>query len=162
MAAYASKDLDIVELKSQAQQEWEARDRLAAPNLALMTRADIHGSRTEQQLGRETLVSTQAGLMEATGASTLSDESRQLLLLSVSTLFTVSILGNVLGYVVFNPLFSLTRVRSLFLRLLYYLLAGFTRSSTIKPPRGQGYQVASGEPFSTYYHDGWYGGQWPS
>ena len=91
MAAYASKDLDIVELKSQAQQEWEARDRQAAPDLAVMICADIHGTRTEQQLGRETLVSTQACLMEATGASTLSDESRQLLLLSVSTLFTVSI-----------------------------------------------------------------------
>ena len=69
MAAYASKDLVIVELKSQAQQEWEARDCQAAPNLSLMTLADIHGTRTEQQLGKETLVSTQAGLMGATGAS---------------------------------------------------------------------------------------------
>ena len=114
MAAYASKDLDIVELKSQAQQEWEARDHQAAPDLALMTHADIHGTRMEQQLGRETLVSTQAGLMEATGASTLSDESCQLLLLRVSTLLLYPS-GNFLGYVVFNPLFSPTGVRSLFL-----------------------------------------------
>ena len=155
MAAYASKDLDIAELKSQAQQEWEARDRQAAPDLALMTRADIHGSRTEQQLERETLVSTQAGLMEATGASTLSDESRQLLLLSVSTLLLYPS-GNVLGYVVSNHLSSPTRVRSLLLWLLYYLLIGSTRSSTIQPPQGQGYQVASGKSFSTYYHDGWH------
>ena len=160
MAAYASKDLDIAELKSQAQQEWEARDRQAAPDLALMTRADIHRSRTEQQLGRETLVSTQASLMEATGASTLSDGSRQLLLLSVSTLLLYPS-GNVLGYVVSNPLSSPTRVCSLLLWLLYYLLIGSTRSAIIQPPRGQGYQVASGKSFLTYYYDGWHGGQWP-
>ena len=58
-----------------------------------MTRADIHGTRTEQRLGRETLVSTQASLMEATGTSTLSDKSRHLLLLSVSTPFYYIPLG---------------------------------------------------------------------
>ena len=102
MAAYASKDLDIVELKSEAQKQWEERDFKAAPDLALMTRADIHGARSEQQLGRETLIATQSDLQEATGMTTLSDESRQLLLLSVSF-----------------PDIILVRVRSRVCRLLF-------------------------------------------
>ena len=68
----------------------------ASPDLGLMTKADIHGSKTEQGLGRETLVDTQASLLEATGASTLTDESRQYLLLSVSV-------RNVLEYVSPQP-----------------------------------------------------------
>ena len=102
MAAYASKDLDIVELKSEAQKQWEERDFKVAPDLALMTRADIHGARSEQQLGRETLIATQSDSQEATGMTTLSDESRQLLLLSVS-----------------SPDIILVRVRSRVCRLLF-------------------------------------------
>ena len=97
MAAYASKDLEIEELKTEAQRQWEERDMKASPDLGLMTKADIHGSKTEQGLGRETLVDTQASLLEATGASTLTDESRQYLLLSVSV-------GNVLEYAFFSHL----------------------------------------------------------
>ena len=85
MAAYSSKDLDIIELKLEAQKQWEERDFKAAPDLGFMTCADIHGARSEQQLGRETLIATQSDLQEATGMTTLSDESRQLLLLSVSS-----------------------------------------------------------------------------
>ena len=43
-----SKDLEIEELKMAAQKEWEELGREAAPNLALMTVADIHGKKTEQ------------------------------------------------------------------------------------------------------------------
>ena len=79
-----SKDSDISELKVEAQKEWEARGREAVPDLVLLTEADIHGTRSEQELGRDTLLTTQAELMKATGESTLSDDSRQHLLLSVS------------------------------------------------------------------------------
>ena len=85
MRAYFSKDLDIAELKSSAQKEWEERDHEAEPDLALLTQADIHGNRSEQSLGRDTLVTTQGDLLKMTGETTLSEESRQLLLLSVSS-----------------------------------------------------------------------------
>ena len=84
MKAYMSKDLEIEELKTAAQKEWEERGREAAPDLALMTAADIHGKKTEQQLGKATLLATQASLLKATGDIAISDDSRQHLLMSVS------------------------------------------------------------------------------
>ena len=85
MKAYFSKDLDIAELKSSAQKEWEERGHKAEPDLALLTQVDIHGNRSEQGLGRDTLVTTQGDLLKMTGETNLSEESRQLLLLSVSS-----------------------------------------------------------------------------
>ena len=84
MRAYFSKDLDIAELKSLAQHQWEERGHEAEPDLTLLTQANIHGEKSEQGLERDTLVTTEADLIKATGETTLSDESRQLLLLSVS------------------------------------------------------------------------------
>ena len=78
-----SKDLEVEDLKWQAQKEWEERGHEAGPDLALLTRADINGGKSEQWVGKETLLATQASLVEATGDTTLSEESRQLLLLSV-------------------------------------------------------------------------------
>ena len=82
-----SKDLEIEELKTAAQKEWEERGREAAPDLALMTAADIHGEKTEQRLGKDTLLATQASLLKATGDIAISDDSRQHLLMSVSFFF---------------------------------------------------------------------------
>ena len=84
MKAYLSKDMDIAELKTAAQKEWEERGKDAEPDLALMTQADIHGERSEQQLGRETLAVSQEALMRATGDTTLTEDTRQILMLSVS------------------------------------------------------------------------------
>ena len=72
MKAYLSKDLDIIELKTAAQKEWEERGREAEPDLALLTQADVHGEKSEQQLGRETLTTTQESLMRVTGDTTLT------------------------------------------------------------------------------------------
>ena len=116
MRAYFSKDLDIAELKSSAQKEWEERGHEAEPDLALLTQADIHGDRSEQGLGRDTLVTTQGDLLKMTGETTLSEESRQLLLLSVS-FFTRerSREGSVLFLTrAFSSTFSNTHLMSLF------------------------------------------------
>ena len=69
-----SKDLEIEELKSVAQKESEEHAREAAPDLALMTAADIHGEKTQQRLGKDTLLATQASLLKATGDITISDD----------------------------------------------------------------------------------------
>ena len=84
MKTYMSKDLEIEELKLVVQKEWEEHGREAAPDLAPMTMADIHGEKTEQQLGRDTLLATQASLLKATGDIAISDDSQQHLLMSVS------------------------------------------------------------------------------
>ena len=86
MRAYLSKDMDITELKTAAQKEWEDRGKDAEPDLALM-QADIHGERSEQQLGRETLTVSQEALMRATGDTTLTEDTRQILMPSVSNSF---------------------------------------------------------------------------
>ena len=82
--AYTRHDLDLQELISGAQKQWEERDKTPAPDLALMTKADIHGRQSEQRFGRDTLVATQASLLKATGETTISDDSRQYLMMSVS------------------------------------------------------------------------------
>ena len=48
-----------------------------------MTKADIHGRQSEQRFGRDTLVATQASLLKATGETTITDDSRQYLMMSV-------------------------------------------------------------------------------
>ena len=60
--AYLSKDLEIEELKQQAQQQWVECGQQAIPDLAILTQANIHGARTEQRVGKETLLATQASI----------------------------------------------------------------------------------------------------
>ena len=47
--AYTCHDLDLQELITGAQKQWEEHDKTPAPNLALMTKADIHGRQSEQR-----------------------------------------------------------------------------------------------------------------
>ena len=150
MAAYASKDLDIVELKSEAQKQWEERDFKAAPDLALMTRADIHGARSEQQLGRETLIATQSDLQEATGMTTLSDESRQLLLLSVSFPYRFRARSRVCLFLLLQSSYSGT------FSSLSYLFIVSSRSTTRKSFGGSGNTSSTGESVPFNYNYGRY------
>ena len=48
----------------------------SSPDLALMTAVDIHGEKTEQRLGKDTLLATQAPLLKATSDIAISDDSR--------------------------------------------------------------------------------------
>ena len=84
MQAYVSKDLEIEQLKADAQKEWEVRKHEAAPDLVLMVQADLHGGHSEQKVGKDTLVATQAALLEGTGGILLSNDAHQTLVLSVS------------------------------------------------------------------------------
>ena len=88
MQAYVNKDLDVDELKKQAKQQWEARGHVAEPDLGLMTRADIHGDKSELRSGHDALIATQAEIQSMTGSTTLTEESRQYLLTSVSAPFS--------------------------------------------------------------------------
>ena len=83
-AAYCSKDAEIEQLKADAVAEWQKRGRKAVPDLALMTKADLHGDKSELKVGRETLLGTQNIMQNLTGSNLLTDESKQLLVLSVS------------------------------------------------------------------------------
>ena len=86
MRIYLSRDLEVEQLKAEAQKEWEERKHEASPDLALLIQADFHAGKSEQWFGKETLRMTEASLLEATGGIQLSDESRQTLVLSVSIL----------------------------------------------------------------------------
>ena len=64
--------------------KWEECDKAPAPDLALMTKADIHGRKSEQKLGKEALIATQESLLKATGQTSITNKSRQYLMMSVS------------------------------------------------------------------------------
>ena len=115
--------MDIVELKTAAQKEWEERGKDAEPDLALMTQADIHGERSEQQLGRETLAVSQEALMRATGDTTLTEDTRQILMLSVSIFLFISS-RTFSGMSVSQVVWTHSRVRSplLIVILLFFRL----------------------------------------
>ena len=49
--AYTCHGLDLQELITGAQKQWEERDKTPTPDLALMTKADIHGQQSEQWFG---------------------------------------------------------------------------------------------------------------
>ena len=82
--AYSHHDLDIEELRAAAQQEWEQRGDAVIPDVASMVKADVHGHKTEQRLGCDMVLSTQANTLKMTGESTLAEDSRQYLIMSVS------------------------------------------------------------------------------
>ena len=113
MQAYVSKDLEIEQLKTNAQQEWEVRKHEAALDLALMVQEDRHGSHSEQWVNKDTLVATKAALLEGTGGIILSDDTHQTLVLSVS----ISV-GYIPGYVFFISFPGCSRVCSRFIFLI--------------------------------------------
>ena len=84
MRSYVSREKDIEELKAAAQAEWEARKDEPVADLASLIEADLHGHKSEQRLGKESLQMTQASLLEATGGLLLTDDARQLLVMGVS------------------------------------------------------------------------------
>ena len=96
MKAYVSWEADVEQLKAEAQAEWETWKDESIADLALLIQADLHGRKSEQRLGKESLQMTQASLLEATGGILLSDDARQVLVIGVS-LFS----GNVPEYVLF-------------------------------------------------------------
>ena len=88
MRAYISREKEVEQLQAEAQAEWEARKDEPVADLALLVQADLHGHRSEQRLGKESLQMTQASLLEATGGLLLSDDARQVLVVGVSLLRT--------------------------------------------------------------------------
>ena len=83
MRAYCSCNLEVEEIKEGVKKEWKAWKHEAAPDLALLVQADLHSSKSEQWLGKETLKLTQASLLEVTGSILLSDNAREALILGV-------------------------------------------------------------------------------
>ena len=106
MRTYVSRDLEVEQLKEEANRQWEEWKHEAAPDLALMIQADLHQGKSEQRVGKETLRLTEASLLEAMGGIQLSDDARQTLILGVS------IPEYVPGYTIFGNGFPCSRVRT--------------------------------------------------